>query len=246
MKVIIRKLIICLILGIMAAALFYVMVKAKIIIINELFVNKDRDVVGVDVSEYQHDIDMAVLKEQGIQFVIIRATEGSHYVDEKFHVNWKNAHNAELICGAYHFFSFDTPGATQAANFIAAVGDLEGDLIPVVDVEFYGDKRANPPEKEDVVRELKRYLTVLEKRYGVKPMIYASGEIRENYLKGSFDDYYYWIRNVYYPVSISDGQNWAVWQYRDTGILDGYTGGEKYIDMNVLNSRHDLSDIMVP
>ena len=246
MKSIIRKRIICLILGIMAAALFYVMVRSKIIIINELFIDRDRDVVGVDVSEYQHDIDMSVLKEQGIQFVIIRATEGSHYVDEKFRVNWKNAHEAELVCGAYHFFSFDTPGATQAANFIAAVGDLEGDLIPVVDVEYYGSKRANPPEKEDVIRELQRYLTVLEKRYGVKPMIYASREIRKNYLEGSFDEYPYWIRNVYYPVRISYGKDWTIWQYRDTAILDGYSGGEKYIDMNVLNGRCQLSDIMVP
>ena len=246
MKVLIRKFIICLILGIMAMVLFSVMVKAKIIVINEFFVNREKDIIGVDVSEYQHDIDMAVLKEQGIQFVIIRATEGSHYVDEKFRVNWKNAHEAQLVCGAYHFFSFDSPGATQAANFVAAVGDLQGDLIPVVDVEFYGSRFDNPPEKEDVVRELQRYLTVLEKRYGVKPMIYASRDIRKNYLEGSFDDYPYWIRNVYYPAHVSYGRDWTIWQYRDTAILEGYCGGEKYIDMDVLNSRYDLTDIMVP
>lgn len=246
MKGIMRKLIICLILSRRRAALFYVMVFNKIIVMNELFVNKNKDVIGVDVSEYQHEIDMSKLKEQGIQFVIIRASEGSHYVDEMFLRNWRNAHDAQLTAGAYHFFSFDTPGATQAANFISAVGDLKGDLIPAVDLEFYGNKRSNPPEKEDVVRELQRYLDILEKRYGVKALIYASQEIRDQYLEGSFDDYPMWVRNVYYPISVSNGKDWAIWQYRDTGILEGYTGGEKYIDMNVLNRSLSLEDLMIP
>ena len=246
MKGIMRKLIICLILSRRRAALFYVMVQNKIIVMNELFVNKNKDVIGVDVSEYQHEIDMAKLKEQGIQFVIIRASEGSHYVDEMFLRNWRNAHDAHLTAGAYHFFSFDTPGATQAANFISAVGDLKGDLIPAVDLEFYGNKRSNPPQKEDVVRELQRYLDILEKRYGVKALIYASQEIRDQYLEGSFDDYPMWVRNVYYPISVSNGKDWAIWQYRDTGILEGYTGGEKYIDMNVLNRSLSLEDLMIP
>ncbi len=183
MKGIVRKLIIIFILTCRRAALFYVMVKNKIIVVNELFVDKNRDVIGVDVSEYQMDIDMPRLKEQGIQFVIIRATEGSHYVDDMFLRNWKNAHEADLTAGAYHFFSFDTPGATQAANFISAVGDLENDLIPAVDLEFYGNKRWDPPEKEDVVRELQRYLDIMERRYGVKAMIYASQEIWDSILK---------------------------------------------------------------
>ena len=246
MKGIVRKLIIIFILTCRRAALFYVMVKNKIIVMNELFVNKNRDVIGVDVSEYQMDIEMVKLKEQGIQFVIIRATEGSHYVDDMFLRNWKNAHEADLPAGAYHFFSFDTPGATQAANFISAVGDLDNDLIPAVDLEFYGNKRLNPPEKEDVIRELQLYLDILERRYGVKAMIYASQEIWDKYLEGGFDDYPLWVRNVYYPISVSHGDDWAIWQYRDTGMLEGYSGGEKYIDMNVLNNSVSLSDLMIP
>ena len=149
------------------------------------------------------------------------------------------------VAGAYHFFSFDSPGATQAENFINAVGDLHNDLIPVVDVEFYGDKNENPPAKEDVQRELKVYLDILEERYGVKPMIYCARPIWDSYIKSAFDAYPLWVRSVYYPAWFEFGNKWTVWQYQDTGILDGYSGYEKYIDLNVLNRNVSLEDIMV-
>ena len=39
-----------------------------------------------------------------------------------------------------HFFSFDSEGEQQAVNYIQTVGKLEGKMIPVVDVEYYGDE----------------------------------------------------------------------------------------------------------
>lgn len=39
---------------------------------------------GVDVSEYQGDIDWSVLSNQDIDFAFIKATEGSSYTDEHF------------------------------------------------------------------------------------------------------------------------------------------------------------------
>ena len=47
--------------------------------------------------------------------------------------------------GAYHFFSYDSPGETQADNFISMVPVTAGALPPVVDIEFYGDKLENLP-----------------------------------------------------------------------------------------------------
>ncbi|MBQ3384587.1 MAG: hypothetical protein IJG59_05170 [Erysipelotrichaceae bacterium] len=209
-----------------------------------MFIRKS-DVVGVDVSEYQDVIDMSELARQNVSFVIIRATEGSSLVDARFAENWENVHQTSLIAGAYHFFSFDSPGATQAENFINTVGDLRNDLIPVVDVEFYGDKNENPPAKENVRRELKVYLDILEERYGVKPMIYCAKPIGEDYIKDAFGEYPLWVRSVYYPAWFEFGNKWTMWQYQDTGILDGYSGGEKYIDLNVLNRNVSLEDIMV-
>lgn len=224
----------------------FILAKQKKVFINKWFVDEQNSTIGVDVSAYQADIDMNRLKEQNIEFIYIKATEGSTIQDERFAANWENAKNAALVAGAYHFFSYDSPGKTQAENFIKTVGtDIEGRLLPVVDVEYYGDKEQNPPDKADVVRELKVFLELLEKEYGVKPMIYTRSEIYDNYLKGEFDDYKKWISSFYTPISWNYQDEWYIWQYLNHGELEGYSDGEQYIDLNVLNKDKSLEELVV-
>ena len=224
----------------------FVLAKQKKIFINKWFVNAKNSTIGVDVSSYQANIDMNRLKEQDVKFIYIKATEGSNSQDEKFAVNRDNAQKAGLLSGAYHFFSYDSEGKTQAENFIKTVGkDIKGQLLPAVDVEYYGDKEKNPPEKADVIRELKIYLDTLEKEYGVKPMIYTRADINEKYLKGEFDEYKRWISSLYSPLNWNYKGDWYIWQYLNKGELEGYSGGEKYIDLNVLNKDKSLDDLIV-
>ena len=225
----------------------FFLAKKKIIFINHWFVQEDRSTIGVDLSSYQANVNMEKLKEQKIAFVYIKATEGSSHQDARFSLNWKNARKAGLPCGAYHFFSYDSSGKTQAENFIRLVGDdLTGNLLPVVDVEYYGDKEENPPEKEAVIRELTVFLDTLETQYGVKPMIYTRSDLYEQYLEGSFSEYKLWMSSLYTPLNWNYKGDWFVWQYLNTGKLEGYSGGEKYIDLNVLNKDKSLNDLIVP
>ena len=221
-----------------------VLILTKTVCINKMYVSSN-DTVGVDVSEYQDKIDMKVLSEQNVDFVYIRATEGSSYQDACFRENWKNAHDCGLPAGAYHFFSFDSSGETQAQNYMDTVGELKGNLIPVVDFEYYGDKQKNPPDKEKVLRELHTFLDILEKEYGVKPMIYTLKNIYSVYLEGEVEDYPLWVRNVFYPAALDGWGDYVMWQYLDTAQLDGYSGGEKYIDMDVLADGITLERITV-
>ncbi len=224
----------------------FILAKQKKIFINRWFVDEESSIIGVDVSSYQADIDMDELKDQGIEFIYIKATEGSGMQDDRFIENWEKAKKAGLLSGAYHFFSYDSKGETQAENFINTVGkDLKGHLLPVVDVEYYGDKEEYPPLKEDVVRELKIFLDLLEKGYGVKPMIYTRSDIYERYLKEDFDEYRKWISSLYTPISWNYRDDWYIWQYLNKGELKGYTGGEKYIDLNVLNKDKRLEELIV-
>ncbi|MBQ1296950.1 MAG: hypothetical protein IIY21_23090, partial [Clostridiales bacterium] len=95
-----KRLLIVLIVLITVAALAFLSVfllaKQKKVFINNWFVNESRNIIGVDVSAYQADIDMNRLKEQNIQFVYIKATEGSSGQDSRFAENWENAKNVGL------------------------------------------------------------------------------------------------------------------------------------------------------
>lgn len=205
------------------------------------------DVQGVDVSHHQGRVDWRKLAGNGMDFAFIKATEGSSHLDEQFIQNWRGASGENLLIGAYHFFSFDSPGERQAAWFIKNAGTLTGRLAPVVDVEYYGDKEKNPPDEEEVRKNLEKMCALLETEYGIKPILYTTYAVYKKYIRGHFDDYPLWIRNVYYSPDLDLGDVWMFWQYTDRACLDGYEGGEEYIDMNVFRGdREELGQYICP
>ncbi|SER13511.1 GH25 family lysozyme [Butyrivibrio fibrisolvens] len=193
---------------------------------------------GVDVSHFQGDIDWEVLKDQGISFAYIKATEGSGHVDTRLDANYQGARESGILYGFYHFLSLESAPETQMENFMAAVGEYEMDLVPAIDVEWYGNMRDNPPDKENVLDTLTKMVSLMEDEFGQKPVIYTTQSFYNKYLKGADLGAYMWIRNVYfYPV-----QDFVIWQYTDRAVMDGYTGQEKYIDRDVIKLE-DLEKI---
>ena len=189
--------------------------------------------LGVDVSSYQGEIDWNVIERQGIKFAFIKATEGSGMTDDYIRMNLENIADTDIYHSAYHFFSFDSAGETQADNYISAVGKDEINLPPVIDIEFYGDKFKNQPSRNEVYAILSPLVERLEKYYETKPIIYITSPLYFKYIVNSpFSDYPIWIRNVNSEPFIID---WDFWQFSDKGMLKGYYGNEKYIDLNVYN-----------
>lgn len=187
-------------------------------------------VQGVDVSHYQGEIDWTQLSQQDVSFAYIKATEGSSFTDERFAENWTAAQQAGIFTGAYHFFSFDSAGDTQADNFISVVPRVENTLPPVIDLEFYGDKADNPPPVSEVSEKLDALIGRLTAYYGVAPVIYTTEACRKRYLKGAYGNCPLWIRSVF---AEPEAENWCFWQYNSRGRLEGYDGEEQLIDLNV-------------
>ncbi|QED49484.1 glycoside hydrolase family 25 protein [Cytobacillus dafuensis] len=194
---------------------------------------KHYPVKGVDVSSYQGEIEWAQIQEQDLKFAFIKATEGSTFVDKYFEKNWKSAENTTLRIGAYHFFSYDSEGKSQAQNFIKTVPISEQALPPVIDVEFYGDKGKNPPYRSQVEKELHTLVKMLEEHYGKRVILYTTRKAYDLYIKNSFEQCDIWIRDVFTKPSLPDKRKWTFWQYTDREQLYGYNGEEKYIDVNV-------------
>lgn len=197
---------------------------------------------GVDVSEYQGQIDWNVLSNEGIQFAFIKATEGSSYVDPCFFDNLNNVLDTNLRIGMYHFFSFESSGKTQAENFINTVPLIENSLPNVVDVELYGNFKDNPLDVQSVVVQLDEMLKTLENHYHSKPIIYTTKITYNLYIKDNFPEYSIWLRDVYFNHNVKLVPNVDFWQYSCTETLDGYNGDEQFIDMNVFcGSQEDFN-----
>jgi lysozyme len=204
------------------------------------------DVRGIDVSHHNGTIDWPRVAEQDIDFAWIKATEGSSHVDSRFAANWAQAQRAGIPTGAYHFMSFESPGADQAHNMIATVPRVAGTLAPVVDLEPYGSFMGDLPPAAEVRAILSPLLSTLEAHYGIAPVIYTTPSAYRAYLVDLYPDNPIWFRSVAWPPRIPDGRDWTVWQYSNRDRLDGVgSEDEAYVDMNVLSDDVSLDELVI-
>ena len=130
-----------------------------------------------------------------------------------------------------HFFNPSTPPEKQAAFFIKTVKLESGDLPPVLDVELKGKK-----DVEHLKADVHLWLALVERHYGVKPILYTSYKFKMKYLSDAvFDKYPYWIAH-YYVDSVRYQGDWHFWQHTDAGLLPGITDG---VDLNVFNGSFE-------
>lgn len=193
------------------------------------------EVHGVDVSHWQAKIDWKTLRKQGANFAFIKATEGGKHVDRLFMKNWKEAKAAGIPTGAYHFFYWCRSAEEQAKWFIRHVPKEAGSLPPVLDVEWYGNKRSCPqkPSRKRVLAKMKVWLDIVERHYGVKPIIYVTPDFYEDNLQGQFERHSFWLRSVAeHPRGRYPNRDFAFWQYSGTGLSKGVS---TQIDLNVFN-----------
>lgn len=202
------------------------------------------EIHGIDISHYQGDIDWddlrnAMIEGCPLRFIVIKATEGSSQVDEKFNDNFYMAREYGYIRGAYHFWSNKSTAREQAYFFLNKVRLEEGDLPPVLDVEHKPKDRS----AEDFQRDILTWLHIVEDKYHVKPIIYTYYKFKEKYLNAPvFDDYPYWIAH-YYVDKVEYKGEWKFWQHTDVGRLPGIKG---YVDFNIYNgSYYDLRKLTI-
>lgn len=187
---------------------------------------------GIDVSHHQDVINWTEVKNMEvegmqIEFAFIKATEGLTKVDRLFQRNWYKAREEGMVRGAYHFFLPTKSGKKQADNFIAQVRLEPGDLPPVLDVErLY---RVSPRDMRARVRE---WLTIIEKYYKVKPIIYTNVDFYDQYLGSDFDEYPLWAAHYLQPNLPRIKRPWLFWQHSESGRVNGINS---QVDFNVFN-----------
>lgn len=202
------------------------------------------EIHGIDISHYQGDIDWEELRNAMIEgcplrFIMIKSTEGSSKLDNKFRDNFRQARENGYIRGAYHFWSNKSSARDQAYYFLNKVRLEDGDLPPVLDVEH------KPQEQsvEDFQRDILTWLHIVEDKYHVKPIIYTYYKFKERNLSAPvFDDYPYWIAH-YYVDKVEYKGAWKFWQHTDVGKLPGIKG---YVDFNIYNgSFYDMKKLTI-
>ncbi|MCC2095774.1 MAG: hypothetical protein KDJ29_02725, partial [Hyphomicrobiales bacterium] len=204
------------------------------------------EVHGIDIAKYQGTIDWQAVKRSGVDFVFIKATEGTDVLDDRFAANWAAAKAAGIPRGAYHFNYWCTSLEDQFHWFRRNVPRDRDALPPVLDLEW---NHASPtcPKKVSRARakaEIRKFVRLAEAWYGKRPILYTDIPFYRDVLSdGAFRQYPLWVRSVKrLPQDIYKGRKWALWQYSDRSRVPGIRGR---VDKNAFaGSRRDWNKLL--
>ena len=200
---------------------------------------------GIDVSHHQDTINWDEVKNFGVTFVFVKATEGIDYLDTMFTHNWQNIEKVNMIRGAYHFYESDDDPIQQAKWFIDNVKSFDGVLPPVIDVERAGHEKVTIEEYQ---KKLEILLNEVERLTGRQPLIYSSPNFAAKYLgDNTFGKYKLWIAE--YGVdepkipSAWQTEGWHFWQDSFQATVPGVP---KQVDRNRYAGKYsDLVGLVI-
>ena len=158
--------------------------------------------------------------KRGIAFAFAKATDGITYTDPKWQTNRTASAKAGIAFGGYHFYEPNDEPAPQAANFLAALGDVENMLPPVVDLE----RTPEAGDEAEYLRDVQAFLSVIEDSTGCTPMIYASPSFYTQYLGTGLGQYPLWLAEYSHTAKPPQGRDWYFWQHQQNGTVDGISG----------------------
>ena len=199
------------------------------------------EIYGIDVSHHQGKIEWGKVKKwknKKLDFVYIKATEGATYIDETYKTNIKEAKENDFLVGSYHYFRTTSSIENQFQNFIKTIDKSEQDLIPLIDVE----EKTNWTNKE-FHKNFKAFLNMVENYFGQKPMIYTVNSFYNLNLSGKYKEYHFLIGR-YGPnaPNMRDKTSWTIWQFSETGKVEGIP---QNVDIDVLNDKYNLQDLLI-
>jgi GH25 family lysozyme M1 (1,4-beta-N-acetylmuramidase) len=189
-------------------------------------------VEGIDVSSWQGHIDWSAVARSGVRYAIVRIGDGTYH-DPRFSENWRGAHAAGLIRGAYQYFEPRTDPIVQANLVIDAVGHLgAGDLPVTIDVE----KPSPGVSPAAYARAIHRWVDRVTTGTGRRPIIYTGRYYWDPYVASSdFRTYPLWhaqYTSASCPNINDRWHDWAFWQYTSSGRVSGIAGR---VDRNRFN-----------
>lgn len=184
---------------------------------------------GIDISTWQTNIDYNKLKDDGIEFAIIRCGYGKneHQKDDMFETHYAGCKKAGLKVGAY-LYSYVTSVENswkEAENCLKFIKGKQFDLPIFYDIE---DKCILPLGKILITQCAIEFCKAIEKA-GYKAGIYANLNWFTNYIDVSkVKNYSLWVAQ--WNDKCTAKFDYDFWQYTSSGKIKAIQGN---VDMNI-------------
>ena len=170
---------------------------------------------GIDISEWQGDINFEEVKNSGISIVYIKATQGTDYIDPYLEEYYNGAKANDLKIGFYHFL-------TARSNEEA-----------ILEAKFFASSINNYISAT--------FLETVQNLTGKETIIYSDAFNARNTFNSSLANTYpIWVAE--YGVNEPRNGNWTEWtgfQYTNSGRISGISGN---VDRDFFTDNIFLSD----
>lgn len=193
---------------------------------------------GIDISEFQGEIDFEEVRRSGIEAVYIRVGAGE-YTDEYFAENYERAKAAGLKIGFYHYVTARSvdEGRRQARFFASLAAGREPDMHLAMDFEYFGSLSVS--QINAISEAYLDELTALTRREAV---IYSDlSNARNIFSRALAEKYPLWAAQYGADEPSANGKwrEWVGFQYTDEGRVGGIYGN---VDRNIFTEGIFLSD----
>ena len=198
----------------------------------ERFRGKDVE-LGIDVSEWQGDIDYEAVRDAGATFVMMRIgvkldSGEEPALDKKFLDNIKNAKEAGFKVGVYLYSkALSSEEAIDEAKWILKELDGESLDLPIVfDWEIWSNWNSYHMSFHDLNKMAEDFIKTVEE-VGYEGMLYGSKFYLENFWETQ-DFENIWLAH-YASSTVYEG--YKMWQFSNAGRINGIYGD---VDLNVM------------
>jgi lysozyme len=184
---------------------------------------------GIDVSHHNGAPDWSKVQQDGVRFVIAKATEGTTFQDPNYPTNKRQLEALALPFGAYHFARPDKSAgdAVAEADHFVAYARLTGkNLVPVLDLEATGGLGTRR-----LTTWVKDWLDQVHAKLGVRALIYTTASFWKTYMGNSrwFADHGHRLWVAHWTTAVAPrvpannwgGRGWTLWQHDNCGAVAG-------------------------
>ncbi len=190
--------------------------------------------IGIDVSNWQGDIDFDKIKQAGVEFIIIRVGtggDGEYKLDARFEHNIEEANKYGIDVGIYFYsYSSSVASAKEDAKWVLDKIKKYNVSLPIAfDWEEWNDFNSYNLSFFKLTSMADEFVNTVKKD-GYQGMLYSSKKYLENiWLKNDND---IWLAH-YTDQTDYDG-NYLFWQLCSDGKIDGIDG---YVDIDVMYKK---------
>lgn len=169
---------------------------------------------GLDISHWnEQTILSGAVDLKGIDFIMIKATEGRTYNDKMLR-KYMDILPSTIIKGVYHYARPETNKAiNEAQHFIDVIRPYIGRAVLAVDIEGSAFNNAN------IDQWALDFCTHVYEITGVRPLIYTSESQLKKFKKTAAANFGLWVAKWSdKEPKVSPWKFWAIWQYQGTPI----------------------------